>query len=199
MLENQCTVCTPNLSFLIYLLCPRWLADAHLLPAWEDQASLNAILRKTGLSPTALYDRLAFIHRRTIAFETSRFGSSRTPSGSIGSTSPWRLRLLGIDTKTDHCAHGFRTTFSTLSHHEEIKDVKAWDGDVVELQLAHLDNSTVYALFGKIGRCQRETGSFHRHAEPWTPMRSPILHAWAFLPHDPMEHKNRRLFAGFSR
>lgn len=70
MLENQCTVCTPNISFLIYLLCPRWLADAHLLPAWEDQASLNAILRKTGLSPTALYDRLAFIHRRTIAFET---------------------------------------------------------------------------------------------------------------------------------
>ena len=35
-----------------------------------------------------------------------------------------RLRLLGIDTKTDHCAHG-RTTFSTLSHHEEIKDAKA--------------------------------------------------------------------------
>src|SRR5262249_29243616 len=29
-----------------------------------------------------------------------------------------RLRLLGVDTKTDHCAHGFRTTFSTLSHHE---------------------------------------------------------------------------------
>ncbi|WP_354066763.1 hypothetical protein [Bradyrhizobium sp. OAE829] len=27
-------------------------------------------------------------------------------------------------TKTDHCAHGFRTTFSTLSHHEEIKDAK---------------------------------------------------------------------------
>jgi hypothetical protein len=35
-----------------------------------------------------------------------------------------RSRLLGIDTKTDHCAHG-RTTFSTLSHHEEIKDAKA--------------------------------------------------------------------------
>jgi len=47
-----------------------------------------------------------------------------------------RLRLLGIDTKTDHCAHRFRTTFSTLSHHEEIKDAKARDGDVVELQLA---------------------------------------------------------------
>jgi integrase len=54
-----------------------------------------------------------------------------------------RLRLLGIDTKTDHCAHGFRTTFSTLSHHEEIKDAKTWDGDVAEL---HLDNSTVEGL-----------------------------------------------------
>jgi integrase len=52
-----------------------------------------------------------------------------------------RLRLLGIDTKTDHCAHGFRTTFSTLSHHEEIKDAKAWEGDVVELQLAHPANA----------------------------------------------------------
>src|SRR6267378_604114 len=62
-----------------------------------------------------------------------------------------RLRLLGIDTKTDHCAHGFRTTFSTLSHHEEIKDAKAWDGDVVELQLAHLDNSTVEGLYKKHG------------------------------------------------
>jgi hypothetical protein len=29
-----------------------------------------------------------------------------------------------------------------LSRHEEIKDAKAWDGDVVEPQLAHLYNST---------------------------------------------------------
>jgi hypothetical protein len=62
-----------------------------------------------------------------------------------------RLRLLGIDTKTDHCAHWFRTTFSTLSHHEESKDAKARDGDVVKLQLAHLDNSTVEGLYKKQG------------------------------------------------
>jgi integrase len=60
-----------------------------------------------------------------------------------------RLRLLGIDTKTYHCAHGFRTTFSTLSHHEEIKDAKEWDGDVVELQLAHLDNASVEGRYKK--------------------------------------------------
>jgi hypothetical protein len=52
---------------------------------------------------------------------------------------------LALTLKTYHCAHGFRTTLSTLSHHEKIKDAKAWDGDVVELQLAHLDHSTVEA------------------------------------------------------
>ena len=29
--------------------------------------------------------------------------------------------------------------FSTLCHHEEHKEAKAWDGDVIELQLAHLN------------------------------------------------------------
>jgi Phage integrase family len=71
-----------------------------------------------------------------------------------------RWRLLGIDTKTDHCAHGFRTTFSTLSHHEEIKDAKAWDGDVVELHLAHLDNSTMEGLYKKHGPLALEVDRF---------------------------------------
>jgi hypothetical protein len=38
-----------------------------------------------------------------------------------------------------------------LSHHEEIKDARAWDGDVVELQRAHLNNSTVEGLYKKHG------------------------------------------------
>ncbi|UGX96780.1 tyrosine-type recombinase/integrase [Bradyrhizobium barranii subsp. barranii] len=62
-----------------------------------------------------------------------------------------RLRALGIDTKTEHCAHGFRTTFSTLCHHEEHKEAKAWDGDVIELQLFHLESSTVKAIYKRHG------------------------------------------------
>jgi len=63
-----------------------------------------------------------------------------------------RLRLLGIDTKMDHCAHGFRTTFSTLSHHEEIKDAKAWDGDVVPASGSSrfADNYSVFTLRSSI-------------------------------------------------
>ena len=62
-----------------------------------------------------------------------------------------RLRALGINTKTEHCAHGFRTTFSTLCHHEEIKEAKAWDGDVIELQLAHLESDSVKAIYKRHG------------------------------------------------
>jgi general stress protein YciG len=44
------------------------------------------------------------------------------------------LRIMGYDTGPggDHCAHGFRSTASTLFNEEG-----AFDGDVVEAQLAH--------------------------------------------------------------
>ncbi|VIO79239.1 Prophage integrase IntA [Bradyrhizobium ivorense] len=58
-----------------------------------------------------------------------------------------RLRSLGIDTKTEHCAHGFRATFSTLCRHEEINEAKVWDGDIVERQLAHLDSDSVRSIY----------------------------------------------------
>jgi integrase len=63
-----------------------------------------------------------------------------------------RLRDLGYDTSEKHCAHGFRTTFSTLSHGEVDRDEnKKWDSDVVELQLAHLDESSVKAIYNRTG------------------------------------------------
>jgi integrase len=63
----------------------------------------------------------------------------------------YRLSALGLDTKTEQTAHGFRSTFSTLCHHEEIKDAKAWDSDVIELQLAHLESDTVKAIYKRHG------------------------------------------------
>jgi integrase len=63
-----------------------------------------------------------------------------------------RLRDLDYDTKKQHCAHGFRTTFSTLVNAElDSEDNKTWDGDVVELQLAHLDESSVKAIYNRTG------------------------------------------------
>jgi integrase len=41
------------------------------------------------------------------------------------------LRNLDIDTKTEHCAHGFRSSASSLLHE------LGWDSDVIECQLAH--------------------------------------------------------------
>jgi integrase len=63
-----------------------------------------------------------------------------------------RLRELGYDTGEQHCAHGFRTTFSTLSNAEcDREDNKMWDGDLIELQLAHLDESSVKAIYNRTG------------------------------------------------
>ena len=63
-----------------------------------------------------------------------------------------RLRNLGYDTTKQHCAHGFRTTFSTLSNGEcDREENKMWDGDVIELQLAHLDQSSVKAIYNRTG------------------------------------------------
>lgn len=76
------------------------------------------------------------------------------------------LRARGIDTRTEHYAHGFRTSFSTLCHHEEFKEARAWDGDVIELQLAHLENGSVKAIYRRHGPLAR-IGSRAKPMQHW--------------------------------
>lgn len=54
------------------------------------------------------------------------------------------LRVMGYNTQTEHCAHGFRSTASTLLN-EELK----FSPDVIELQLAHVDDNTVRATYNR--------------------------------------------------
>jgi integrase len=62
-----------------------------------------------------------------------------------------RLRDLDIDPEI-HTGHGFRSTFSTLLNQETDKDGnKLHDGDLIELQLAHLDSSSVKAVYNRQG------------------------------------------------
>ena len=130
---------------------------------WDaERWTIPAAKMKTGWDHVVPLSRQALAILRSVQKLTGhrRYGFSCSKDAPLSNnTLNKRLRLLGIDTKTDHCAHGFRTTFSTLSHHEEIKDAKAWDGDVIELQLAHLDNSTVEGLYKKHGpRRKRKPG-----------------------------------------
>ena len=63
-----------------------------------------------------------------------------------------RLRLLGYDTMTRHCAHGFRSSFSTVMNAECDRDGnRAWDADAIELTLAHVDSSSVRAIYNRFG------------------------------------------------
>ena len=122
-----------------------WDAERWTIPAAKMKAGWDHVVPLSRQALAILSSVQKLTGHRRYAFSCSK------DAPLSNNTLNKRLRLLGIDTKTDHCAHGFRTTFSTLSHHEEIKDAKAWDGDVVELQLAHLDNSTVEGLYKKHG------------------------------------------------
>ncbi|WFU40343.1 tyrosine-type recombinase/integrase [Bradyrhizobium sp. CB82] len=104
----------------------------HVIPLWRQAlAILRRVQQING-------------HRRYV------FACAKDAPSS-NATLCHRLRALGIDTKTEHCAHGFRTTFSTLCHHEEFNEAKAWDSDVIELQLAHLDSCSVRAIYRRHG------------------------------------------------
>jgi integrase len=63
-----------------------------------------------------------------------------------------RLRNLGYDTTVDHCAHGFRSTFSTLLNLEtDENDRQFWDKDAIELQLSHVYSDSTRAIYNRTG------------------------------------------------
>lgn len=67
-----------------------------------------------------------------------------------GNTFNTALRIMGYDTQNEHCAHGFRTTASTLLNEERGADAKpAWHPDVIELQLAHVDADASRAVYNR--------------------------------------------------
>jgi integrase len=67
-----------------------------------------------------------------------------------GNTFNTALRIMGYDTQDEHCAHGFRTTASTLLNEERGTDAKpAWHPDVIELQLAHVDADASRAVYNR--------------------------------------------------
>jgi len=56
------------------------------------------------------------------------------------------LRRLGYDTKSQMCAHGFRSMASTLLNEQ------GWHPDLIELQLAHKERNSVRAAYNKAQR-----------------------------------------------
>lgn len=74
------------------------------------------------------------------------------------------LRRLGFDTAAEHCAHGFRTTASTVLH--ELRVDRGWLREAVELQLAH------------VSRAKGSTEGDYNEAE-YLPQRREIMQTWA--------------------
>lgn len=54
------------------------------------------------------------------------------------------LRRLGYDTQEQHCAHGFRSTFSTMAHNS-----RKWQYEAIEAALSHMHGSDVAMIYNR--------------------------------------------------
>jgi integrase len=54
------------------------------------------------------------------------------------------LRRMGYNTKVDHCAHGFRSSASTL-----LNESGKWHRDAIERQLAHVEGNDVRRVYAR--------------------------------------------------
>ena len=87
------------------------------------------------------------------------------------------LRRLDFDTRAEHCAHGFRTSASTMIREQLKPKVQS---DAIEAQLAHKKPGVrgVYDraehLEERVMMMQRWSGSLPRHAPRLTPSGIPI-------------------------
>jgi hypothetical protein len=124
---------TSRLSALL-LATARWRSgDAEAmqgLPAWFDS--------RPGLQRPLFDGAQQFATVRAPRQKTcsGRFVFSTGPRPLSENTMNKALRKMGYDTRTQHCGHGFRTTFSTLCNDELGPDqMPIWRPDVIELHL----------------------------------------------------------------
>ena len=76
------------------------------------------------------------------------FPSLRPGRPLSGNTLNMALRSLGYDTQTQHCAHGFRSSTSSMLHE------LGKPSQVIELQLAHKDQNEVRRIYNRSERLQ---------------------------------------------
>jgi integrase len=100
-----------------------WLIPAEKMKMRDDHEvplSRQALAILSELRPLTGRGRYLFSHHDDVPMSDNTINKA--------------LRIMGYDTRPggDHCAHGFRSTASTLLNEEG-----AFDGDVVEAQLAH--------------------------------------------------------------
>ena len=68
------------------------------------------------------------------------------------------LRTMGYD-KTKHVGHGFRKSFSTIMNE------RGFNGDDIELQLAHLDKNKIRGIYNKAMRLEARRGLMDKWGE----------------------------------
>jgi len=100
----------------------------HLVPlSTQSVETLRWLERETGGDPERLVFRSTMYRDRPISENTVNAA----------------LRRMGYNTRTQHCHHGFRTTFSTNMNEQ------AWNRDWIEKQLAHYEKNEVRLAYNR--------------------------------------------------
>jgi len=98
----------------------------HIVPLSEQALSILE-----GLKPISSHLEFVFIGARSV----HRPMSNNTMNGA--------LRSMGIDTKTEHCSHGFRAMARTLLAE------KGWNTDFIERQLCHKERDATVEAYAR--------------------------------------------------
>lgn len=85
------------------------------------------------------------------SFDRSRYLSDATMNAA--------LRRLGYNTRTEHCHHGFRTTFSTNMNEQ------GWNRDWIERQLCHVDRDEVRSAYNRAKYMEERPGMMQAYSD----------------------------------
>jgi integrase len=112
-----------------------------------EKMKMRGLVHEVPLARQALA-LIAEIRKRTGAGRYLFPGERKAPVISEN-TLTQAIADMGYSTTTEHCAHGFRTTASTLLNFERDREERrVWDQLAVEFRLAHVDGS-VRAIYDR--------------------------------------------------
>ena len=122
----------------VELRCLEWSevdfeAKVITIPAHKMKMKQTHIVPLSKQTIEILNDIKPLTGNSKYVFPSARSLNRPMSDGAINAT----LRRIGYDTKTEHCAHGFRGMASTLLHEQ------GFNSDVIERQLAHKEGNAI--------------------------------------------------------
>jgi len=125
------------------------------IPAHKMKMKLVHIVPLSKQAIEILEDIKPLTGQGKYVFHGARATSRPMSDGAINAA----LRNMGFDTKTQHCAHGFRGMASTLLHEQ------GFNSDFIERQLAHKEGNAIKAAYNHARHLPERVAMMQHYAD----------------------------------